>query len=43
MQGSVEPQIAAPHAVDNVTDISVLAGTPVDVVFLVLHQVTCVE
>jgi methanogen homoaconitase large subunit len=30
----LEPQIAAPHAVDNVTDISALAGTPVDVVFL---------
>ena len=30
----LEPQIAAPHAVDNVTDISTVAGTPMDVVFL---------
>ncbi|MBN2503148.1 MAG: 3-isopropylmalate dehydratase large subunit [Anaerolineales bacterium] len=30
----LEPQIAAPHAVDNVVNISAHAGTPVDVVFL---------
>ncbi len=30
----LEPQVAAPHAVDNVSDLSELAGTPVTVVFL---------
>jgi methanogen homoaconitase large subunit len=30
----LEPQVAAPHAVDNVRDLSEFAGTPVDVVFL---------
>ena len=30
----LEPQVAAPHAVDNVADLSDLAGTAVDVVFL---------
>ena len=30
----LEPQIAMPHSVDNVKDISTVAGTPVDVVFL---------
>jgi methanogen homoaconitase large subunit len=30
----LEPQIAAPHAVDHVTDLSDLTGTHVDVVFL---------
>ncbi len=30
----LEPQVAAPHAVDNVADLSDLAGTHVDVVFL---------
>lgn len=31
---SLEPQVAAPHAVDQVVDISQVAGTPVSVVFL---------
>jgi methanogen homoaconitase large subunit len=31
---SLEPQIALPHAVDNVVDISQVAGTRVDAVFL---------
>ncbi|HVN55972.1 MAG TPA: 3-isopropylmalate dehydratase large subunit [Anaerolineaceae bacterium] len=30
----LEPQVAAPHAVDNVSDLSELAGRKVDVVFL---------
>lgn len=30
----LEPQVAAPHAVDKVTDLSEVAGTPVDMVFL---------
>ncbi|MEJ2748554.1 MAG: 3-isopropylmalate dehydratase large subunit [Anaerolineae bacterium] len=30
----LEPQVAAPHAVDNVVDVSAVAGQPVDVVFL---------
>ena len=30
----LEPQIASPHAVDNVTDVSAVAGQAVDVVFL---------
>lgn len=30
----LEPQVAIPHAVDNVVDVSALAGTAVDVVFL---------
>jgi methanogen homoaconitase large subunit len=31
---SLEPQVSIPHAVDNVTDLSGVAGTHVDVVFL---------
>jgi methanogen homoaconitase large subunit len=31
---NLEPQVAAPHAVDNVRDLSELAGTPVTVVFI---------
>jgi len=30
----LEPQVAVPHAVDNVVDISTVAGQPVDAVFL---------
>jgi methanogen homoaconitase large subunit len=30
----LEPQVALPHAVDNVVDISDIAGTPVNVIFL---------
>lgn len=30
----LEPQVAHPHAVDNVTDLSELLGTPIDVIFL---------
>lgn len=30
----LEPQVAAPHAVDNVVDVSAVAGQPVDVIFL---------
>lgn len=30
----LEPQVAIPHAVDNVADLSQVAGTPVSVVFL---------
>ena len=30
----LEPQVALPHAVDNVVDVSAVAGTKVDVVFL---------
>jgi methanogen homoaconitase large subunit len=30
----LEPQVAVPHAVDNVADISGVTGTPIDVVFL---------
>ena len=32
--GTLEPQIAIPHSVDNVTDISNLAGQKINVVFL---------
>jgi methanogen homoaconitase large subunit len=31
---ALEPQVSIPHSVDQVTDISHVAGTPVDVVFL---------
>jgi len=31
---TLEPQVAVPHAVDNVVDVSEVAGTPVSVVFL---------
>jgi methanogen homoaconitase large subunit len=31
---NLEPQVAVPHAVDDVVDLSQVAGTPVDVVFL---------
>lgn len=31
---ALEPQVAVPHAVDDVTDIGAVAGQPVDVVFL---------
>lgn len=31
---ALEPQVAVPHAVDDVVDISAVSGTPVDVVFL---------
>lgn len=32
--GELEPQVAIPHSVDNVVDLSKVEGTPVDVVFL---------
>lgn len=32
--GELQPQVAVPHQVDSVVDISEVAGTPVDVVFL---------
>jgi methanogen homoaconitase large subunit len=31
---TLEPQVSAPHAVDNVSDLSEMAGTHVDVIFL---------
>ncbi|MFQ5400613.1 MAG: 3-isopropylmalate dehydratase large subunit [Anaerolineae bacterium] len=30
----LEPQVARPHSVDDVVDVSAVAGTPVDVIFL---------
>ena len=32
--GTLEPQVSIPHAVDQVVDLSQLAGTPISVVFL---------